>query len=134
MQYIFTVNPNGQATQIGGYMPDDNTIVTSQTFPVREERKGYRAELRYDAENGVHWEYIPYTPAEMRETAYSNYRCIEYGGELLTVDEANRLWEAYCAEGSDKATALTALIAEAKSTIRKIHPDEPIESEDEDDA
>ena len=123
MQYIFKIDTDGKATQIGGLMPDGYSVIASSEYPRREQREGFKAELRYDSERGLHWEYIPISPSQLRETAYSNYRCIEYGGELLTVDEANRLWEAYCAEGSDKATALTALIAEAKSTIRKIHPD-----------
>lgn len=123
MQYIFKIDTDGKATQIGGLMPDGYSVIASSEYPKREQREGFKTELRYDSECGLHWEYIPIPSSELRENAYATLKCIEYGDDWLTVDEANRLWEAYCAEGSDKATALTALIAEAKSTIRKIHPD-----------
>lgn len=64
------------------------------------------------------------TPAEKREEAYNTERLIEYDGKLLTVTEAAQLWQYYAAEGSEKATALTVLIAEAKAKIREEYPDD----------
>ena len=46
------------------------------------------------------------------------------GGKMLTVDEANRKWQEYQAEGNSKANELTTLIANAKATIREQYPDE----------
>ena len=46
------------------------------------------------------------------------------GGKMLTVDEANRKWQEYQAEGNSKANELTTMIANAKATIREQYPDE----------
>lgn len=71
------------------------------------------------------------TPAEVREDAYMNDACIEYGGESITVDEANKLYLQYLAEGNtEKTSALTALIAEAKARIRAEFPDEEVTEHD----
>lgn len=43
---------------------------------------------------------------------------------MLTVDEANRKWQEYQAEGNSKANGLTTMIANAKATIREQYPDE----------
>ena len=43
---------------------------------------------------------------------------------MLTVDEANRKWHEYQAEGNSKANELTTMIANAKATIREQYPDE----------
>lgn len=48
----------------------------------------------------------------------------QHGGKMLTVDEANRKWQEYQAEGNSKANELTTLIANAKATIREQYPDE----------
>ena len=69
-------------------------------------------------------EVIDLTPAEKREEAYNNDRVIKWDGKLLTVTEASQLWQYYAAEGSDTATELTVLIAEAKHAIREQYPDE----------
>lgn len=63
------------------------------------------------------------TPAEHREKAYNTEKIIEFNGSNITVTEAATLWQYYAAEGSDKAAELTALIAEAKETIRAKYPD-----------
>ena len=123
MQYIFKIGTDGKAMQIGGLMPDGYSVIASSEYPSKEQRDGYRAELRYDSERGLRWEYIPIPPSELRESAYATFKCVEYGDDWLTVDEANKLWEAYSAEGSQRADELSALIAEAKAKIRKIHPD-----------
>lgn len=49
---------------------------------------------------------------------------METNGIVPTVDEANRKWQEYQAEGNSKANRLTALIANAKATIREQYPDE----------
>lgn len=65
------------------------------------------------------------TGAEKRENAYEVDAIIEWQGEQLTVDGANKLWQAYTAEGKvSTAQELTAKIAEAKAQIRKEYPDE----------
>ena len=43
--------------------------------------------------------------------------------EQLTVDEANKKWQDYQAEGNEKATVLTQLIHTAKENIREQYPD-----------
>lgn len=43
---------------------------------------------------------------------------------MITVTEASQLWQYYSAEGNtEKSSMLTALIAEAKETIRAKYPD-----------
>ena len=65
------------------------------------------------------------TPAQQREEAYNTQAIISFGGEMLTVTEASQKWQYYAAEGNtDKTDALTALIAEAKASIREQYPDE----------
>ena len=46
------------------------------------------------------------------------------GSKMLTVNEANRKWQEYQAEGNSKANELTTMIANAKATIREQYPDE----------
>jgi len=68
-------------------------------------------------------EIIP-TPAELRETAYQTEKTVEYSGKPLTVDQANKMYWEYFAEGdTQKAGELQALIAPAKETIREKYPD-----------
>ena len=67
----------------------------------------------------------PPTPAQQRENAYNTQAVIAWGGEMLTVTEASQKWQYYAAEGNTaKTDALTALIAEAKASIREQYPDE----------
>lgn len=64
-------------------------------------------------------------PAQLRENAYNTQAVIAWDGEMLTVTEASQKWQYYAAEGNtDKTDELTALIAEAKSSIREQFPDE----------
>lgn len=43
---------------------------------------------------------------------------------MITITEASQLWQYYFAEGNtEKSSALTALIAKAKETIRAKYPD-----------
>ena len=64
------------------------------------------------------------TPSEQREQAYETQPCIDYGGETITDDAANKLILQYIAEwDSEKYLALQALIAQAKADIRAQHPD-----------
>lgn len=65
------------------------------------------------------------TPAQLREEAYNTHAVIPWDGEMLTVTEASQKWQYYAAEGNTaKTDALTALIAEAKASIREQYPDE----------
>lgn len=70
------------------------------------------------------------TPAEKRELEYQIRRYKEdesellpWGGKALTVDEANKAYLEYLAEGSSKATEIQTLIIAAKSYIRELYPD-----------
>lgn len=64
------------------------------------------------------------TNKEKRERAYETRACVEYDGQTLTVDAANKLYLAYSAEGQmERAQALSTLIAVAKAGIRAEFPD-----------
>lgn len=64
------------------------------------------------------------TNKEKREQAYETRACVEYDGQTLTVDAANKLYLAYSAEGqTERAQALSTLIAVAKAAIRAEFPD-----------
>ena len=80
--------------------------------------------MSYREVEGIHWEYIPYTPEELRERAYETEKVISYEGKMLTVDGANRKCQEYQAEGNSKANELTTMIANAKVAIRGQYPDE----------
>ena len=65
------------------------------------------------------------TGAEKRENAYEVDAIIDWQDSQITVDDANKLWQAYTAEGKvDIAKELTEKIANAKTEIRKMYPDE----------
>ena len=68
----------------------------------------------------------PATPTQQREEAYNTQPIIPWEGELLTVSQAAQKWMYYAAEDSEKAAELTALIADAKQTIRAQYPDEEV--------
>lgn len=121
MKYIYSVE-NNKANLIG-QIGDTNSIITSDILPARVQKDGYKAILRYDESQGVYWDYVPYTNEELREQAYRTTKCISYDGKVMTVDEANKLWYQYQAEGSQKAAELTALILSVKNTIREKYPD-----------
>ena len=66
-----------------------------------------------------------FTPSQLREEAYNTQAIISWDGSMLTVTQAAQQWQYYAAEGATaKTDALTALIAEAKSSIREQYPDE----------
>lgn len=133
MKFIFTIDNDNNAKSLGA-TNENYLTVEQENYPAKEERPDCHAYLKWSEELGVHWEYVPIPPSEHREKAYETEHNIEWGGEMLTVDEANKLWAAYSAEGNSRAVDLGALIAAAKAEIRERYPDEPIESEDEDDA
>ena len=65
------------------------------------------------------------SPAKQREEAYNTQAVISFEGEMLTVTQASQKWQYYAAEGNTaKTDELTALIAEAKASIREQFPDE----------
>ena len=65
------------------------------------------------------------TQAQLREEAYNTQTIIEFDNSMLTVTEASQKWQYYAAEGNTtKTDELTALIAEAKASIREQYPDE----------
>lgn len=130
MKYIFGINESGDAKQLATAISPYNEVITQDYYPARESRPGYRAVLKYNVEQGVYWDYILIPASEKREHAYESYKCITYGDLLMTVDEANKMWTEYEAEGSLKAAELSDLIAAAKAMIRKMYPDENIENEE----
>lgn len=67
------------------------------------------------------------TPAQQRENAYNAKPCVAWDNTMLTVTEASQKWQYYAAEGNTtKTDELTALIAEAKETIRNLYPDKEV--------
>ena len=120
--YIYTIKDN-KATLLGQQGSYDQ-LIEQETYPARVDHPNTHAVLSYSDADGIHWEYIPFTPEELRERAYETDKVISYEGKMLTVDEANRKWQEYQAEGNSKANELTTLIANAKATIREQYPDE----------
>ena len=67
------------------------------------------------------------TPTQQRENAYNTQPCVEWDDTMLTVTEASQKWQYYAAEGNTtKTDELTALIAEAKETIRNLYPNKEV--------
>lgn len=120
--YIYTIKDN-KAVLLGRQSSYDQ-LIEQETYPARVDHPNTHAVLSYSEAEGIHWEYIPYTPKELRERVYETEKIISYEGDMLTVDEANRKWQEYQAEGNSKANELTTLIANAKATIREQYPDE----------
>ena len=119
--YIYAIKDN-KAVLLGQQSSYDQ-LIEQETYPARVDHPNTHAVLSYSEAEGIHWEYIPYTPEELRERAYETDKVISYEGKMLTVDEANLKWQEYQAEGNSKANELTTLIANAKATIREQHPD-----------
>ena len=67
------------------------------------------------------------TPIQRRQNAYQNKPIIEFGNEIITVDEARNLCNEYIYDGTERATEiiteLSAKIANAKQQIRELYPD-----------
>ena len=122
MKYIYQIN--GTKAELINKTESYDRLITAETYPAREYHENTHAVLSYNEEQGIHWEYIPYTPKELRERVYETEKIISYDGDMLTVDEANRKWQEYQAEGNTKATELTVLISAAKNRIREQYPDE----------
>ena len=120
--YIYTIKDN-KAVLLGQQSSYDQ-LIEQETYPARVDYPNTHAVLSYSEADGIHWEYIPYTPKELRERVYETEKLISYGDNMLTVDEANRKWQEYQAEGNSKANELTTLIANAKAMIREQYPDE----------
>lgn len=120
--YIYTIKDNKVA--LLGQQSSYDQLIEQETYPARVDHPNTHAVLSYSEAEGIHWGYIPYTPEELRERAYETDKVISYEGKMLTVDEANRKWQEYQAEGNSKANELTTMIANAKATIREQYPDE----------
>ena len=122
MQYIYKIN--GSKAELINKTESYDRLITAETYPAREYHENTHAVLSYNETDGIHWEYIPYTPKELRERVYETEKIISYDGDMLTVDEANRKWQEYQAESNSKANELTTMIANAKAAIREQYPDE----------
>ena len=73
---------------------------------------------------------MPKTAVELREQAYESMtlkvdgvNLITWEGNAITVDQANKAYLEYLAEGSPKAAEIQALIVTAKTYIRELYPD-----------
>ena len=119
--YIYTIKDN-KAGLLGQQSSYDQ-LIEQETYPAQVDHPNTHAVLSYSETEGIHWEYIPYIPKELRERAYETEKIISYEDDMLTVDEANRKWQEYQAEGNSKANELTTLIANAKAMIRGQYPD-----------
>ena len=119
--YIYTIKDN-KATLLGQQGSYDQ-LIEQETYPAQVDHPNTHAVLSYSETEGIHWEYIPYIPKELRERVYETEKIISYENDMLTVDEANRKWQEYQAEGNSKANELTTLIANAKAMIRRQYPD-----------
>ena len=119
--YIYTIKDN-KATLLGQQGSYDQ-LIEQETYPAQVDHPNTHAVLSYSETEGIHWEYIPYIPKELRERVYETEKIISYEDDMLTVDEANRKWQEYQAEGNSKANELTTLIANAKAMIRGQYPD-----------
>lgn len=122
MNYIYKII--GTTAELIDKAESYDSLITSDTFPAREYHENTHGVLSYNETEGVHWEYIPYTAAELREQAYETEKLIEWDGDMLTVDEANQMYLRYDAEGyTTKANELTTLISQAKAEIRARYAD-----------
>ena len=119
--YIYTIKDN-KATLLGQQGSYDQ-LIEQEIYPAQVDHPNTHAVLSYSETEGIHWEYIPYIPKELRERVYETEKIISYEDDMLTVDEANRKWQEYQAEGNSKANELTTLIANAKAMIRRQYPD-----------
>ena len=119
--YIYTIKDN-KAVLLGQQSSHDQ-LIEQETYPAQVDHPNTHAVLSYSETEGIHWEYIPYIPKELRERVYETEKIISYENDMLTVDEANRKWQEYQAEGNSKANELTTLIANAKAMIRGQYPD-----------
>ena len=121
IKYIYKIN--GSKAELINKMESYDRLITAETYPAREYHENTHAVLSYNETDGIHWEYIPFTPMELREKAYETEKCIEWDGNIMTVDEANDMFLKYDAEGNAKSDELTVLIAAAKAEIRERFPD-----------
>lgn len=122
MKKIYLREPDGNLF-LKDYVPDDSDVYIVDSENDLEPRAGYAIIAK--VENGqVVQEYQKIPAKELREAAYMYEFSVEYAGKILTVDAANKLWQEYFAEGSDKATEISAAIRAAKQAIRARIPDE----------
>lgn len=109
-----------------GWVVDKNNLCV-ENFPfgevVAEEIDGVMTVTGWTPGAIPEPEVIEPTPSEKREQAYNIDKIISWNNEMITVTEASQLWQYYAAEGSEKATELQTLIAEAKVKIREQYPD-----------
>lgn len=110
------------------YDDNDNALVEQDFAPrlegfvsmTEEEARQYAQQTMEEYENPpMESSLFPdLTPLQQRKLAYETEPIINWEGQFITVDEANKLWTDYAAEDSAKAELLTGLIKEAKTAIR----------------
>lgn len=86
----------------------------------KEEYEQYESKFNEQIETQTA---IVLSPEQLREQAYETRKIIDWEGRKLTVDEANKIWLNYSAEGNEKANQISALIVLAKDVIRQEFPD-----------
>ena len=130
-KYIYSVDNNGNAKLIANIDEQNQSLHVQDSYPAQEYMDGYTSFLAYNEEQGVHWEFKKRPASELREQAYRTRKLVKYGDQILTVDEANKLWLEYQAEGSPKALEISILITNAKTFIRASYPDEEQNNEEQ---
>lgn len=63
------------------------------------------------------------SPEEKRKEAYKTDLIITWENKMITVDEANKIFVEYFAEGNSKSDEIQILIIAAKEEIREKYPD-----------
>jgi hypothetical protein len=125
--------PNEDWTGAALYVVPDDSVLPKKI----QEAYPYYDFVLDDGGNLMDIVEIPRTPPEMilqaqlREQAYETMTIksdgtdlILWEGRSITVDQANKVYLEYFAEGSAKATEIQALIVAAKTYIRELYPDE----------
>lgn len=130
MRYLYTIE-DGKAKLITSIDEQSQQVHIQETYPAQEYRDGYTSYLAYDEQRGVYWDFVKRPASELREQAYRTRKLVKYGDQILTVDEANKLWLEYQAEGSPKALEISILITNAKTFIRASYPDEEQNNEEQ---
>lgn len=118
--------------EANGYYLVENTPVPEEHLPY-----DYHWEWKWTNTNPIIkvWEQVEddTTPVQRRQNAYATRPIIEFGNEIITVDEARNICNEYQYDGTERAqqiiAELSVKIAEAKEAIREEYPDEETTNE-----
>ena len=70
-------------------------LIEQETYPARVDHPNTHAVLSYSEADGIHWEYIQYTPEELRERAYET----DKAGDRLYYSGTDRLYKVRDGKG-----------------------------------